>query len=201
MGSGKRQKKTARKQSAEIPTWLSDKNVPILFKREVEDALARHAADNGLRVGSKKFNALTLQDICASLKLVHDRWSAVEPGMINAATQPVTKALAAHLQACKKKRATMEQMVADLEAAADDGAQSSQGSDEEGESSDSEESQADGSDGEPADPKPAHGEGNPHELVEKAEDGAAADGQRAEGAEGTAADGQRSVPLVDQVLS
>ena len=86
MGSGKRKKKTARKQSANIPTWLFDKNVSILLKREVEDALARHAVDNGITVGTAKFKSLTLQDICASLKLVSARWSAVEPGMINAAT-------------------------------------------------------------------------------------------------------------------
>ena len=102
-------------------------------------------------------------------------------------------------------------MVSDLKAAAEDGSQSSQGSAEEGEE---EEAQACDSDGEPADPKPTYADGNPHELIEKAKEGAAADGQRAEGAEGAAADsqkaegeegaaadGQRSVPLYDQVLS
>ena len=165
----------------------------ILLKREVEDAHARHAADNGIAVASAKFKSLTLQDICASLKLVHTRWRAVEPGMINAAAQPGMKALAAHLQDCKKKRKMVSQMVADLKAAAGDGSQSSQGSAVDGEGEE-EEAQADDSDGEPADPKPAYAEGNPQELLQKAEgaEGAAADGQRAEGVEGAAADGQRA---------
>ena len=65
------------------------------------------------------------------------------------------------------------------------GSQSSRGNAEEGEE---EEAQAGDSDGEPADPKPAYAEGNPQELLQKAEEGAAADGQRSE-------------PLVAPVLS
>ena len=162
MDSNKRKKKSVRKQSVKIPTWFFDRHLPVHLKREVEDALARHAADNGIAVGSAKFRSLTLQDLCASLKLVHARWSAVGPEMINASAQPGTKALAAHLQACKKKRGMVEQMVADLKAAADDGSQSSLGSAEEGEE---EEAQADESDDEPADPRPTYAEGNPHELI------------------------------------
>ena len=113
------------------------------------------------------------------------------------------KALAAHLKEFKKKRKMVGQMVTDLKAAADEESQSSQGSAEEGEGEE-EEAQADDSDREPADPKPAYVEGNPQELLQKAEgaEGAAADGQRAEGVEGAAADDQRSVPvaLVDQIL-
>ena len=97
--SNKRNKKSARKQAAKIPNWLFDRDVPIILKREVEDALARHAADNGIAVASAKFKALTLQGICPSLRLVHAaRWSAVRPEMIHAATQPAIKVLAAHLQ-------------------------------------------------------------------------------------------------------
>ena len=55
MGSNKRKSKSARKQTAKIPTWLFDRDVPVLLKREVEDALARHAADNGIAVGSTNF--------------------------------------------------------------------------------------------------------------------------------------------------
>ena len=85
MSSNKRKKKSARKQAAKIPTWFFDKNVSMSLKREVEDALTRHVADNGIAVGQVKYNALTLQDLCVSLKLEHAaRWSAVEPGMINA---------------------------------------------------------------------------------------------------------------------
>jgi len=82
----KRASKAARKKSgsSKIPTWFFDKDVPISLKREVEDALARHTHDNGLTIGSQKFGALSLKDICASLKLVHARWRAVEPAMINA---------------------------------------------------------------------------------------------------------------------
>ena len=86
MGSAKRKKKTARKQSAKIPTWLLDRGVPVLLKREVEDALARHVADNGIAVGSAKYKSLSLQGICASLKLVNARWSKVEPEMFKAAS-------------------------------------------------------------------------------------------------------------------
>ena len=97
--SNKRKKKTARKQAAKIPPWLSTRNVSHHLKRDVEDALARHAADNGIAVASAKFKALTLQGICPSLRLVHAaRWSAVRPEMIHAATQPAIKVLAAHLQ-------------------------------------------------------------------------------------------------------
>ena len=164
--SSKRKKKIAKKQSAKIPIWFFAKHVPLHLKREIEDALARHAADNGLVVGSAKFRSLTLQDLCASLKLVHDRWRAVRPEMFHTATQPVTKALVAHLQDCKKKRKMVEQMVADLKAPADDGSQSSQGSAEEGEDEEEEEEeQADEEDGEPADPKPTHAEGTLHELI------------------------------------
>ena len=157
-------KKIAKKQSGKIPSWFFDKHVPLHLKREIEDALARHAADNGLGVGSAKFRSLTLQDLCASLKLVHDRWRAVRPEMFHTATQPGTKALAAHLQDCKKKRKMVEQMVVDLKAPADDGSQSSQGSAEEGEDEEEEE-QAIDSDGEQADPKPTYAEGNLHELM------------------------------------
>ena len=98
MGSKKRRtSKAARKQSrsSKIPTWFGDKDVPVRVKREVEDALARHAADNGLAVGSARFGKLSLTDICASLKLVNpDRWREVEPGMMNPGTQPAMKALA-----------------------------------------------------------------------------------------------------------
>ncbi len=52
---GRRNPKSARKQAAKIPAWLYARDVPILLKREVEDALARHAVDNGIRVGSTKF--------------------------------------------------------------------------------------------------------------------------------------------------
>ena len=127
MAASKRKKKIERKKSAEIPTWLFDKDVPIALKREIEDALARHAADNGIAVGSARFKSLMLQDLCASLKLVCPaRWSAVEPGMINASAQPGTKVLAACLLACKKKKGMMEQMVAEHKAAA---ASASQGHD------------------------------------------------------------------------
>ena len=50
MGS-KRKKKIARKQSPKIPTWLFARDVPVLLKREVEDALARHIVDNGITIG------------------------------------------------------------------------------------------------------------------------------------------------------
>ncbi len=163
MGS-KRKSKIARKQSAKIPNWFFNKHVPLHLKREIEDALARHAADNGLQIGSAKFRSLTLQDLCASLEIVHDRWRAVRPETFHAATQPGTKALAAHLQESKKKRKMVEQMVVDLKAPADDGSQSSQGSAEEGEDEEEEE-QAAASDGEPADPKPTYAEGNLHELM------------------------------------
>ena len=184
MGSNKRGKKSARKQAAKIPAWLFDKDVSVLLKREVEDALARHAADNGIAVGAAKFRALTLQDICPSLRLVNAaRWSAVGPEMIHAATQPAMKALAAHLQDCKKRRKMMEQLVADL-AAAGDGSQSGQGSAEEGEE---EEAQADDSStsrgqDQVMDGEHAYAAGNPHELIQKTdvEEGAAADAQRAE---------------------
>ena len=201
MGSGKRKKKTARKQAANIPTWLTDKNVSVQLKREVEDALARHAADNGLVVGSAKFRNLTLQDICASLKLVHARWRAVEPRMLKAGAQPVTKVLTTYLQACKKKRAMMEQMVADLKAAAGDGSQSSQGSAEEGEGEE-EEAQADGSDGEPADPRPAYAEGNPRELLQPRSWGAhGSRAQKAEGEEGAAGVvSQEAEQMVEQIV-
>ena len=79
--------------------------MPVRLKREVEDALARHAADNGIAVASGKFRALALQDICPSLRLVNAaRWSAVRPEMIRTASQPAMKALATHLQDFKKKR-------------------------------------------------------------------------------------------------
>ena len=75
----------------------------------------------------------------------------------------------------------MEQMVAEHKAAAasaslghdqvmneDDGSQSSRDSAEEGEGEE-EEAQADNSDGEPADLKPPYTEGDPQELMQKAE--------------------------------
>ena len=97
--SDKRKKKSARKQAVKTPAWLFDREVSFRLKREVEDALARHAADNGIAVASAKFKALTLQSICPSLRLVNAaRWSAVRPEMIHAATQPAIKVLAAHLQ-------------------------------------------------------------------------------------------------------
>ena len=95
MGTTKRKKKSAQKQAAKIPAWFSDKDVPITLKREVEDALARHAADNGIAIGAAKFRSLTLQNICPSLRLVHARWSAVSPDMIRA--QPAMKVLTTHL--------------------------------------------------------------------------------------------------------
>ena len=101
MGSGKRKVKSVRKATAKIPTWFADSNVPIGIKREVEDALARHAADNGLTVGSARFKKLTLRDLCATLKLSNARWRGVEPSMINVGTQPAMKALTAHLQTSK----------------------------------------------------------------------------------------------------
>ena len=130
--SNKRKKKSARKQAAKIPAWFNDRcAVPVRLKREVEDALARHAADNGIAVASGKFRALALQDICPSLRLVNAaRWSAVRPEMICTAEQPAMKALSTHLQDFKKKRKQIEQMIDDL-AAADDGSQSSPGSAEE----------------------------------------------------------------------
>ena len=188
MGSKKRRtSKAARKQSrsSKIPTRFGDKDVPVRVKREVEDALARHAADNGLAVGSKKFNALSLQDICASLKLVHSRWGVVEPMMINTGTQPAMQALAAHLRDCKRKRKMMEQMVADVKATGDQpqsDALSSQSGAEEGE--EEEEAQADASDGDHrADQEPAYAKGDPRELMQ----------------EGAATDG-RTTPLIAQIF-
>ena len=84
MASNKRKKKSATKLAAKIPAWLLDRQVPIHLKREVEDALARHAADNGITVGSAKFKSLTLQDLCASLKIVNARWRTVRPEMLKA---------------------------------------------------------------------------------------------------------------------
>ena len=155
MGSKKRTSKAARKQSgpSKIPTWFGDKDVPISVKREVEDALARHAADNGLAVGSAKFKSLSLQDICPSLKLVHARWGEVEPAMINTGTQPAMQVLAAHLRDCKPKRKMMAQMIADAKATGDKAQsdeQSSQSGSEEGEDEE-EEAQVAESDGDPAD--------------------------------------------------
>ena len=195
--SNKRKKKSARKQAAKIPAWFfARRAVPVHLKRDVEDALARHAADSGIAVASAKFRALTLQSICPSLRLVNAaRWSAVRPEMIHTAKQPTMKVLATHLQDFKKKRKQIEQMVAEL-AAADDGSQSSPGSAEEGEE---EEAQADDSatsrghdnvmDGEKAGPKPAYAEGNPRELL-----------QPAEGEEGAAAD-QSTLREHDKVMS
>jgi len=153
MGSGAKNRRTtkaARKQpgSSKIPAWLGAKDVPIYIKREVEDALARHTHDNGLTLGSQKFAALSLQDICASLRLVHARWRAVEPDMINTSTQPAMKALASHLRDCKSKRKMIGQMVADLQAAGDQAQSDEQSGAEEGEE---EEAQADDSDGDRAD--------------------------------------------------
>ncbi len=207
MGSSRRKQKIARKQagSAKTPSWLFDKDVPIGRKREVEDALARHLVDNGITVGSKRYKQLVLRDIIPSLKSVHSRrWRAVEPGMINAATQPVVKALAAHLQDHKKGRKVVSQMVADLKAK-DDEPRSSQGSAshrqvsckagrgqdkvlsaEEGEE---EEAQADDSDGERTDQKPAYVEGDPRELQQ-------ADG----GDEAAKTDGQEATQLIEQLI-
>ena len=156
MGSKKRTSKAARKQSgsSKIPTWFGDKDVPVRVKREVEDALARHAADNGLAVGSKKFNALSLQDICPSLKLMHARWGDVEPAMINTGTQPAMQALAAHLRDCKRKRKMMEEMVADAKATGDKAQSDEQSSQSGAEEGEEEEAQVDESDGDRADRKP-----------------------------------------------
>ena len=173
MSSKKRVKKSARKQaeSAQTPTWLFDKIVTIDLKREVEDGLARHLVDNGIAVGSAKFKALALRDIIPSLTSMYSRWSAVEPGMINAATQPAVKALAAHLQGHKKGRKMVIRMVADLKAAGGpeqtdrDGSQSSQGGAEE---SEEEEAQADDSGGERTAQQPAYAKGNPAELLPEA---------------------------------
>ena len=82
----KRKKKSVRKQAQMIPAWCFDRDVPVALKREVEDGLARHAADNGMSVTRKQFQELTLPDICASLKVVHARWGELEPGMIDAST-------------------------------------------------------------------------------------------------------------------
>ena len=223
MGSNKRKSKVARKRagSAKIPAWFFDRHVPVHLKREVEDALARHAADNGITVGSAKFRSLTLQDLCASLKLVHARWRGVGPEMMQTSAQPGVKALATHLVDCKRKKKMVEQMIADLQAAADDDSSSSRGSAEEGEDEDEDEdAQAVELDGEPAVPsgaelcerrsthkwKPAYVEGNPRELIDKPEEGTAAD-QGAKGAEGAAAkdeegaaDGQIS-GVAEQILS
>ena len=162
MGYKKRTSKAARKQSGppKFPASLRGKDVPISAKREVEDALARHAADNGLAVGSRKFNALSLQDICPSLKLVHARWGEVEPAMINTGTQPAMQVLAAHLRDCKPKRKMMAQMIADAKATCDKAQsdeQSSQSGAEEGEDEEEEEeAQAAESDGDPGgEKKPA----------------------------------------------
>merc|ERR1711969_531601 len=98
------------------------------------------------------------------------------------------KALASHLQDCKRRRKMMAQMVADLQAAHDQAqsdAQSSQSGAEEGEE---EEAQADESDGGRADQEPAYAKGDPRELV-----------QAADGGEGAAADGQKA-PLIAQIL-
>ena len=103
--SNKRKKKSAQKQAAKIPAWFFDRDASYRLKRDVEDALARHAADNGIRVASAKFKALALQHICPSLRLVNAaQWSAVGPEMIHTASQPAMKALATHLQDFKKKR-------------------------------------------------------------------------------------------------
>ena len=170
--------------------------MPVRLKREVEDALARHAADNGIAVASGKFRALALQDICPSLRLVNAaRCSAVRPEMICTAEQPAMKALSTHLQDFKKKRKQIEQMIDDL-AAADDGSQSSPGSAEEGEE---EEAQADESDNEQAVPKPTYAEGNPHEL----RNDASLQGQAPKAAaveEGADAESAKTAPAVTQVL-
>lgn len=71
----------------------------------------------------------------------------------------------------------VEQMIANLQAAANDDSQSSQGSDEDGEDED-EEVQASDSDGDLPDTKPAYAKGSPQELLQpvvdarKAEEGA-----------------------------
>ena len=155
MGYKKRTSKAARKQSGppKFPAWFGDKDVHISVKREVEDALARHAADNGLAVGSRKFNALSLQDICPSLKLMHARWGDVEPAMINTGTQPAMQALAAHLRDCKRKRKMMAQMIADAKAAGDKAQSDEQSSQSGAEEGEEEEAQEDESDGDPADEK------------------------------------------------
>jgi len=157
MGYKKRTSKAARKQSGppKIPAWFGDKDVPISVKREVEDALARHAADNGIAVGSAKFSALSLQDICPSLKLVHGRWGEVEPAMINTGTQPAMQALAAHLRDCRRKRKMMLQMVADAKAAGDKAQSEEQSSQSGAEEGEGEEAEVEESEGDRADQKPA----------------------------------------------
>ena len=185
MGSKKRRtSKAARKQSgsSKIPTWFGDKDVPVRVKREVEDALARHAADNGLAVGSARFSKLSLTDICASLKLVNDdRWSEVEPDMINTGTQPAIQALATHLRDCRRKRKMMAQMVADLQAAHDQAQSDEQSSQSGAEEGEEEEAQADESDGGRADQEPAYAKGDPRDLMREAggEEGAATDDEKA----------------------
>ena len=193
MGSKKRRtSKAARKQSrsSKIPTWFGDKDVPVRVKREVEDALARHAADNGLAVGSARFGKLSLTDICASLKLVNaDRWREVEPGMMNPGTQPAMKALASHLQDCKRRRKMMVQMVADLQAAHDQAQSDEQSSQSGAEEGEEEEAQADASDGDHrADQEPAYAKGDPRDLM-----------RAAGGEEGAATDDEKA-PLIAQIL-
>ncbi len=112
MGYKKRTPKAKKSGPPKIPAWFGHKDVPISVMREVEDALARCAADNGLGAGSAKFKSLSLPDIFPSLKLVHARWGEVEPAMINTGTHPAMQALAAHLRACKRKRTMMEKMIA-----------------------------------------------------------------------------------------
>ena len=134
----KRKKKSVQKQAKKIPTWLFDRSVPVQLRREVEDGLARHALDNGMRPGSGKFQRLELPDILPSLKLVHARWQAVDAEMIDTASQPAMKVLNAHLKEKRRKRTEMEQMVKALEAEED--------SAEEGEEEEEEE-ESSGSDG------------------------------------------------------
>ena len=185
MGSKKRRtSKAARKQSrsSKIPTRFGDKDVPVRVKREVEDALARHAADNGLAVGSARFGKLSLTDICASLKLVNpDRWREVEPGMMNPGTQPAMKALASHLQDCKRRRKMMAQMVADVQAPHDQAQSDEQSSQSGAEEGEEEEAQVDESDGDRADQEPAYEKGDPRDLIQAAggKDGAVTDDETA----------------------
>ena len=131
----KRKKKSVRKLAKKIPAWCFDRGVGVHLKREVEDALARHALDNGISVSSVKFQKLELQDILPALKLVHARWRAVDAEMINTASQPAMKVLSAHVKEKRRKRTEMSQLVSAMEAAEERSAEEGEEEEEEEESS------------------------------------------------------------------
>ena len=105
--------KHAKKKADDgCPAWVHDDKPTYSMKLELEKALAHRAVAKKIKVGSKEWKQITLQDLLGSLKLQAKRWGPIEKRWINTTTQRCMQVLSQHLARLRTDRSKMPDLLA-----------------------------------------------------------------------------------------